>query len=247
MFLRPLHAALLLCAVGFNAACARAQESFDVVTIRPSAERVKFERNGTTSLSHGMLIMRDVTLLTCIHWAYGTPYPLISGKDLASVHYDLTAKAAPDATEAQMRLMMQTLLTERFHLAFHKEKQERRVYLLTVAKSGSKMHPSTPDTAPFRENGVASMTARGLTMAEFADYVSDPLGSPIVDNTGLAGRYDFFVDFRPYVDMEQRDVRPDAAAVIRAAAKGEMGLEMTPAKQTVDVLIVDRAEEPTPN
>lgn len=229
----------------FTGAAASAQE-FDVASIHLANERVKFEHNGTTTVANGVLTMHDFTLLTLIHWAYRTPYPLISGADTA-VRYDLTAKTATDTTEDQMRLMLRTVLTERFHLTFHHEKQERRVYLLTVAKSGSKLHPSAPDTVPFRENGVASMTTRAYTLAEFADYVSDPLGAPIIDNTGLAGRYDFFIDFRPYVDMEQRDVRPDPAAVIRAAVKGEMGLEMTAAKQIVDILVVDHAEPATAN
>lgn len=235
----------LLVATALVSFSACAQE-FDVASIHLAGERVKFEHNGTTTVANGVLTMHDVSLLTCIHWAYGTPYPLITGAD-HSIHYDITAKTSASATEEQMRTMMRELLTERFHLKFHKEKQERRVWLLTVAKSGSKMKPSAPDTVPYRANNAFSMTARGFTMAEFADYVSDPMGAVIVDNTGLSGRFDFLVDFRPYVDMEQRDVRPDATAVIRAAAKGEMGLEMTAAKQMVEVLIVDHADPATDN
>jgi uncharacterized protein (TIGR03435 family) len=239
---------LLLPATLFLVASSHAQETFDVATIRPASERVKFEHNGSTASSYGTLTMRDVNLVACIHYAYRIPFPLISVKNGDSAHYDITAKAAPNTTDDQTRLMMQALLKERFHLTFHHEKQERRVYLLTGGKVGAKLHPAAPGGTPFRENGMASMTVKSMTIAEIADYVSDPVDAPLIDNTGLTGRYDFVVDFRPYVDMERNDgVRPDPAAVVRAAFKGELGIEMTAAKQTVDVFIVDRADPPTAN
>lgn len=225
-----------------------AQNSFDVATIRPSSGEVKFERNGETAVSYGTLRMHDVTVATCIHWAYGVPLPIIYGpSSLKDVHYDIVAKAEPDATDQQMRLMMRTLLSQRFGLQFHTEKRELKTYTLVVSKTGIKMHPSAPGGTAFHQNSASGMVARSLAMPELADYLSDALGAPLVDGTGIKGAYDFSIDFTPYVDMERSDVRPDPVAVLGAALKGELGLELVQEKREVDVTVVDHVEPPSSN
>ncbi len=234
-----------------SASCmAQAQTSFDVATIRPSSGEVKFERNGTTDFAYGTLRLHDVTLATCIHIAYNVPLALIhAAPGITSVHYDILAKAAPETTDKQMRMMLQDLLRERFHLAFHREDKEMRVFALTVAKGGIKMHPSAGEGHLLRQNSRTGMVARYMTMAELADYLADPLGAPLADRTGLAGQYDIVLDFTPYVDMQRtnEDVRPDPAAVFRAALKGDLGLDLVQAKDQMSLFIVDHVEKPTEN
>ncbi|HEY4355061.1 MAG TPA: TIGR03435 family protein [Acidobacteriaceae bacterium] len=225
-----------------------AQETFDVAVIRPSAAEVKFEHNGKTEFAHGTLTMRDVTVSTCIQLAYEVPPSLIAGpSSLKDVHYDITAKAAPDATRQQMRMMLRTLLHDRFQLAFHLEKKELKVYAMVVAKGGIKMKPSAEDGEGYHENSDIGMIGRSMTMHDLATYLSDPLGAPLTDSTGLPGRYDLKIDFRPYVDDERRDVRPDPVAVLKAALKGELGLELVERKDVMDVMTVDRVEPPSSN
>jgi uncharacterized protein (TIGR03435 family) len=84
-------------------------------------------------------------------------------------------------------------------------------------------------------------------MRELADYLSDPLNAPLTDETGLQGRYDLSIDFTPYVDMERGDVRPDPVAVLKAALKGELGLDLVKDIKPVDVTIVDHVEPPSSN
>lgn len=239
--------ALFLTAVA-GAKSASAQASFDVAVIRPSSGQVKYERNGKTEVSYGTLRMHDVTVSTCIQWAYGKPRPLITGPDsLKDVHYDITAKTDPHATKEQMQLMMRTLLSDRFNLRFHTEKKELRVYTLTVAKGGIKMKPASPDVPMHHENSATGMVAQSITMKELADYLSDPLDAPLTDGTGLSGRYDFVIDFTPYVNMEQSDVRPDPVSVLKSALRGDLGLEMVQGKAVVDVMVVDHVEAPSEN
>jgi uncharacterized protein (TIGR03435 family) len=168
---------------------------------------------------------------------------------VSHTRYDIVAKAAPDTTESQMRLMLQSLLQERFGLTFHREKKEMRVYALTVSKGGIKMHPSLPDGQFYRQNSATGMVARSITMAKLADYISDPLGAPLTDHTGLPGRYDLTFDFTPYVDMQNNGsgVSPDPVAVLKAAFKGDLGLDLTPSKDIVDTLVVDHVTQPTNN
>jgi uncharacterized protein (TIGR03435 family) len=84
-------------------------------------------------------------------------------------------------------------------------------------------------------------------MKELADYLSDPLDAPLTDGTGLSGRYDFVIDFTPYVNMEQSDVRPDPVSVLKSALRGDLGLEMVQGKAVVDVMVVDHVEPPSSN
>jgi uncharacterized protein (TIGR03435 family) len=227
---------------------ALAQVAFDVSVIHPSSAEVKFERNGKTEVAYGTLRMHDVTLSTCLQWAYNIPQALVTGpSSLQEVHYDITAKTDPSTTQDQMRVMLRTLLADRFKLTFHTEKRELRVYTLTIAKSGTKMHPSAPNGHMFRENSATGMVARSISMKELADYLSDPLDAPLTDGTGLPGRYDFTIDFTPYVDMERNDVRPDPAAVLKAALKGDLGLDLLQRKEVLDVMVVDHLGPPSSN
>ena len=200
-----------------------AQASFDVAVIHPSSGEVKFEHNGKTE-------------------------PLVTGPpSIREVHYDITAKTDPGSSKEQMQAMMRTLLSERFKLLFHVEKKELRVYTLTVAKGGIKMRPSAPGLAMHHENSATGMVANSISMQELAAYLSDPLGAPLTDGTGLPGRYDFIIDFTPYVNLEQSDVRPDPVSVLRAALKGDLGLDLLQGKAVVDVMVVDHVGPPSSN
>jgi uncharacterized protein (TIGR03435 family) len=233
---------------GLSTPTIKAQSTFDVATIRPSSAEVKFERNGKTEFAYGTLIMRDVTVSTCIQLAYGIPQPLIQGPEsLKKTHFDITAKAAPDTTPQQMHLMLQSLLADRFKLSFHREQKELRVYTLIVAKSGIKMHPSAPGGIMSHENSATGMVAHSITMKELADYLSDPLDAPLTDQTNLSGPYDFTIDFTPYVDMERTNEHPDPVAVIKAALKGDLGLDLVQRKDQVNLLVVDTIQPPSGN
>ncbi|MGD0648162.1 MAG: TIGR03435 family protein [Acidobacteriaceae bacterium] len=245
---RAVCSALMLFSVVVGAKSALAQASFDAAVMRPSSGEVKFERNGTTEAAFGTLKMHDVTISSCIQWAYGKPQVLISGPaSLTGARYDITAKTDPHATKEQMQEMLRTLLGERFKLAFHMQKKEMRVYTLTVAKGGIKMKPSATGVEMHHENSATGMVAQAITMQELANYLSDPLDAPLTDGTGLAGRYDFIIDFTPYVNMEQSDVRPDPAAVLKSALKGDLGLDLVQGKAVVDVMVVGHVEAPSSN
>ena len=223
-----------------------AQPAFAVATIRPSTESVKFERDGKTEISRDRLLMRDVTLSTCIKWEYGVQQSQISGPEwIASDHFDIEAKPDEPESEAQMKLMMQTLLASRFKLRFHRQSKERKSFVLTVAKGGSKLQKAKVDGPAWRQNSSMGMVAKSMTMREFADFISGPVESPVVDKTGLEGKYDFAIDFSAYVPKDQE--RPDVAYVLNLAMSAELGLKLDAGKETVEVMVVDRVEKPTEN
>jgi uncharacterized protein (TIGR03435 family) len=225
-----------------------AQPAFSVAVIRPSSHEVKFERDGKTEIQPGHLLMKDVTVQTCIKWAYDVQRSQVIGpQELEQTHYDIEAKADEPATPAQMKLMMQTLLAQRFGLKFHRDKRELKGYAMTVAKGGSKMQPSQGDGVPSRQNSANGTVAKFMTMQEFGDFIAGPLEGPVVDKTGLTGKYDFALDFTNYLPTDERVMRPELTTIIFAAMQGELGLKLEAQKLMVDVMVVDHLEKPSEN
>jgi uncharacterized protein (TIGR03435 family) len=239
--------ASILLAMAFAGGAASAQAAFAVATIRPSAEPVRFEADGETKLLPGMVQMRDVTIETLIKWAYGVQRGQVSGPGLlTSERYDLTAKSDAPASDDEMKLMMRALLTERFKLAFHHEKKELRSFALVVAKGGPKMKQATADEVPLRQNSAMGSTVRALTMQEFADFLSGPVEKPVVDKTGLNGRWDFAFDFTKYLTDPAQNLI-DFLTVLNTTLQGEVGLKLESEKDVVDVMVIDHVEKASAN
>jgi uncharacterized protein (TIGR03435 family) len=242
---------LLACRVAIPTASLAQQAAFAVATIRPSSAEVKFEHDGKTETTPGTLRMQDVSVDTCIKWAYGVQYSQISGPAwIDSDKFDITAKADNPATEEQMKRMLQTLLADRFKLSFHHDGKELKAFVLTVAKGGAKVHPAAdPDAKPFRQNSANGTVVRSMTIQEFGDFISGPLQMPVVDETGLAGKYDFALDFTPYLPDAKNmgPDRPDTAIILMAAMEGELGIKMETRKTQVEVMVIDHVEKPSEN
>lgn len=248
---QSMQAALSLCLGLISLASTSAQQpTFAVATIKPSAAAVQFEHDGDTEISPGSLRMRDVLINTCIKWAYGVQDSQISGPSLLrSERYDIVAKADTPVDTKQMKLMLQTLLTDRFKLSFHHENRDLKAFALVVAKGGSKLQVAAGDGDSTRQNTAVSTIAKSMTMREFADFLSGPMESPIVDQTGLNGKYDFTLDFTAYLPQVEREKKiDDFLGVMQAALEGELGLKLEPQKkQTVEVMVVDHVEKPSEN
>jgi uncharacterized protein (TIGR03435 family) len=115
------------------------------------------------------------------------------------------------ALDEQMS-MLRKLLADRFKLTFHREQKELSIYALTVAKNGLKLKESTspPDQPPVLVNRIfpdrALLPARNATMAQFASMMQRAvLDRPVLDKTGLSGKYDFDLEWTP--DETQFDGR----------------------------------------
>jgi uncharacterized protein (TIGR03435 family) len=231
-----------------------AQGSFDVASIRLASEQVAYERDGRTTITREALQMHDVSVQVCLAFAYNISTSQIAGPaSITDKRYDIVAKVDHDVTEVQMRQMMQGLLADRFHLTLHHARREMRGYVLRVytqpPKNPAKFHRSIAPGAVYRENSATGTVARNITMKEFADFLSGPLEGPVADESNLPGEYDLELDFRPYVDITESDRSklPGAAAVLDAALKGELGLQIASKKAIFDTLVVDHNEDPTPN
>lgn len=232
-------------------ALAAQQPAFAVASIHPSAEEVKFEHDGNTETTPGTLRMQDVSVETCIKWAYGVQESQIAGPAwIDSDKFDITAKADGPATDDEMKRMMQALLGDRFRLSFHHQEKELKAFVLTVAKGGAKVTPAVaPDAKPYRQNSANGSVVKSMTIQQFGDFISQPLHMPVVDQTGLTGKYDFVIDFTPYLPDEKNmgPNRPDSTSILMAAMEGELGIKMETRKTQVDVMVIDHVEKPSAN
>ena len=142
---------------------------------------------------------------------------------LESERFDITAK--PQQTGIpnvkQLRTMVQKLVAERFRLAFHPEKKELSAYMVTVGKNGPKLSKNeTGGNLPgFGGRGPGAIGVRNSTMAEFASFLQARiLDRPVVDQTGLSGKWDFTLEWRPDPTQAVGRNRPTASPGSRRAA-----------------------------
>jgi len=243
---------ILFCSFLFFAHSCLAQSSaagptpaFEVASVKPS----KQARNGDevrVAISPGLLTLRGVSLRFCIEWAYDTPpFQVEAPPWLSDTGFDIFAKAAQPVTVDRLRSMLRNLLVQRFGVKVHSDRKEMRVYALTLMLGGPKFRKSTTDEPPFFGNdGKAGMLAKQVTMSEFASKISEPLGRPVIDATGLQGRYDIRIDVTPYMTAPPKDGGElDMMSLLFTAFREQLGLKLVSRKSAVDILVVDHAEK----
>jgi uncharacterized protein (TIGR03435 family) len=154
----------------------------------------------------------------------------------------------PDVT--QLQAMLRKVLAERFGLKLRHEQREMPVFALTVAKGGPKLTPNTsdpnglPDQHGNRGVGWQMYQYRNTSMPELALELLSSVDRPIVDQTGLKGRYDFQLK---WLTDDSHVSDPDAPPGLFTAIQEEIGLKLVPMKALAEVLVVDKVERPGAN
>jgi uncharacterized protein (TIGR03435 family) len=212
------------------------------------------------------------TIRTYIGWAFGVPFGssgrLIGGPDwINKQQYVIDGKIpneirdemqqmTPEARSREQGLLYQSLLADRCKLKVHFETRELPVYELVIAKGGSKMKevPLSDD----HQVGVSMSKARLLELKGKSAAMSDivqmlPHDRPIIDETGLTGRYDLLMDWSPEQSASAPGPGTDATASepsgssIFTALQEQLGLKLVPAKGSVEVVFIDSIETPSEN
>jgi len=189
--------------------------------------------------------------------------------------YDIEAKPDGETSTAQMRLMLQSLLADRFKLALHRDTRQFPTYVVAPAKGSFNPPPpkedgcatsqpgaQPPGTFPCGSVGIAG-SAKGLEMngrkapvAEFVRVLAMLMGHPVIDRTGYAGPFDVHLTFAADESLQGLPAPPPGAPPmpsepgrpnIFAALQEQMGLKLTSSKGPVEVLVIDHVERPTAN
>jgi uncharacterized protein (TIGR03435 family) len=173
-----------------------ASPAFDVASIRSAAT---CDSPQEVQTSPGSLTIRGRTLRVLIQWAYDAPQFQVSGPDwLRDNCFDLAAKSAGAPDESQMRLMLRTLLADRFGVKVHSEQKEMQVYAMVLTPEGPKFHESTTVGPPVIDRGnPLIVAAHRVTLSDVGDRISAQLERPVIDTTGLKGRYEIRLDLSP--------------------------------------------------
>jgi uncharacterized protein (TIGR03435 family) len=183
--------------------------------------------------------------------------------------FTINAKIPAGVTKDQIPVMLRTLLAERLKLAARKESRPSPGYILVIDKNGAKLKQSDPNSSDatagrvrFAAGGAAGVKG-SMTMTVLARYLSNRLGSPVQDLTGLNGRYDVDLAWAPDEALERigppaEDGSPtppgpiDAAGSLQTSAglssvftalRESLGLRLERRKQEVDVVVIDHIEQ----
>jgi len=239
--------ALFGCAVCF--AQSAPAPAFEVASIHPNPRVERQE----VQISPGSLVLRNQPVFFLVEWAYDlTPAQIDAPAWFRESCFDIVAKAAVPADEPQMRLMLRTLLADRFGLKVHTEARVTQVYAMTVAKGGPKFQESQTEGAFVLERtNPVIINAHHARMIDLAQGISGEIGRPVIDETGLKGRYEIHLDVTPYVTQPSAGTgggQLDVIGILFTGFQDLLGLKLESRKQSVDVLVIDHAEKtPTEN
>lgn len=164
--------------------------------------------------------------------------------------YEFQATMPVETTDADVRLMPQAFLMDRFKLAFHWETRTLPVLALVVAPGGFKVKrtdpkddpPKAPLGCPRQDPGCHFIWMGSASMTELVGMLGSSVGRAVVDKTGLRETY-YFGDIKWAGDTAPDSPLPSLPAALRE----QFGLELRPDTGPVEVLVIDRAEKPSPN
>jgi uncharacterized protein (TIGR03435 family) len=240
---------------------ADAHPSFDVATIKPNESGSAGQGFGIRGRTFSTF---NTSLEDLIVFAYDVhAKQILNGPDwLSKDKFDLTA--VPDKEGApsnrQWKEMLQKLLADRFQLVFHHEKRELPVYILSVAKGGPKNLSKSDRTddgfsVPIRDiPGGFTMPIKNAMMSDFTSFALQGavLDRPVLDQTGLEGRYDFTLtwaqlgtEFGGHLPSARPTDNPPPN--LFTAIQEQLGLKLEAVKAPADVLVIDKAEKPSAN
>jgi uncharacterized protein (TIGR03435 family) len=223
------------------------QPAFDVASIR-IAQRQQGMHLDPVQFSPDSLTIRGATLKTAISWAYHVMEYQVQGPEwLNADRYDIVAKAAAPVPEDQLRVMLQTLLADRFKVTLHRQTKVFQAYLLTIGKNGPKFQESKSEGASsiVPRQDTMSVTISRTPLSQLTDMLSKVLQTPVVDMTGLTGRYDITLNLAKYLgDLQPSGGGPpDVVGVLLSGVQEELGLKLESKKTPLDLLIIDSAEK----
>lgn len=232
---------------------------FDVAVIKPADPTV-----GTptaccaqiaVSANRRNLTISGITLRVLIQRAYNVFPSQLSGGPawINSASYAITAKAedGPALSADKFAPMLQQLLADRFALKLHRETKEFPVLALSVGKSGPKLKEAGDEPLNL-STSRGRVQAVKVPMWMFATALGHYLGSPVIDDTGLKGAYDFTMAWTP------GETEPAAAAgdsttadplgvSLFTAVQEQLGLKLESKKGPLEVLVIDSVEKPSEN
>jgi uncharacterized protein (TIGR03435 family) len=267
---------VVFCSVAATVAAQQPTPTFEVASVKPNMSgSCTVASNSCQSFIRlqpgGNFLVGNRTLRELIQFAYRLQsFQLVGGPDwIANERFDITAKASgdfppptPPAASTPM-LMLRALLAERFRLRVRFDTREMPVYALVLARNdgqlGAQIRRSEVDCnalakglvpqPPKSERPLCGLNIRGGTMmmgalpiSSITEFLSVQVERHVVDQTGLTGAWDLDLRFNP--DLSLSDSR---SPTIFTALQEQLGLKLESTRGSVEVLVIDAVERPTPD
>ncbi len=226
-------------------------QKFEVASVRIMQDREKLpmaqQMFYLSPPGAAQFTVRNVSLDFLIGFAFkigGSTHP-ITGKPawMDSTYYEVTAKPEGDVglSYDELKPMVQELLLERFHLAYHTETMRTKGYALVVAKGGPKLAP-TKGAAQHAYIMTGRLDAANVPMSIVAELLAHALGQAVVDETALKGNYDMRLDYAPM------DATDSELPSIFTAVEEQFGLKLVSQTVPVETFVIDHVDRvPTEN
>jgi len=245
---------------------------FEVASVKPASASVGGHvgcNGGPGTADPGLFTCENFTLSNLVLMAYNLrAYQLVAPGWTYTDRYNVTAKVPTGTARSQFRLMQQTLLQERFRLALHYEKRQMPIYELTVAGNGPKLRPSADASGPYDADPPWVMPLAGPPVRArvqkkgtkesillIVNFLSNELGRPVTDATGLKGVYDYTLTWMaepvgrvgvaaaPSADTSGGGPQDDFGSSIIDAVREQLGLTLQRKKGQADVLVIDHSQK----
>jgi uncharacterized protein (TIGR03435 family) len=237
-----------------SAASSAATPRFQVATIKPSSP----EETRTTQIQGIRFATTSTSVVDLLKYAYGLQEQEIVGgaKWLGTEKFDVVGDPETQTRPSSdvYKQMVQNLLADRFQLTAHHESRDLSVYEIVIAKSGPKLQKNTgaPNGIPTVGYSPGQLVSSNATLADFAAFLQRFVADrPVVDGTGITGKYDWSLRWTPDElktdGNHQRDENNNSLPGLFTAIQEQLGLKLQEEKRPVEVFVVDHVEMPTEN
>jgi uncharacterized protein (TIGR03435 family) len=238
---------------------ANASPGIEVATIKPTKPD---EQRFMLMFRGGRFQTTNVSLSKLLAFSYGVQEKQLVGLPpwAETDKYDIDAKPDMDGApnKKQFQGMVQKLIADRFGLIFHHDKKELSVYVLSVAKTGAKLTKTESQEGHpgFGLRGLGAITVHDASMSDFAAMMQETvMDRPVIDQTGLAGRYDFTLNWTPddsqFGGMAAKLPPPadntNPPPNLYTAIQEQIGLKLDATKAPTDVMVIDHVQKPSEN
>ena len=235
---------------------ATAGVEFEVASIKPNKSNSNSMR---ISSNNGVWRATNTTVKTLLINAYEVlPEQIIGVPSWAdSDRFDIEAKAELDeaadkpGVANQNKVRLQGLLASRFQLQVHRETKEWQSYVLVTGKKRTKLTPAVDGKSSMQSNN-GHMEFKASDLENLARNLAFRLGRPVVNQTGIEGKFDFTIDFEPEDGRVPGKENPISGVEtsrpsLFTAVEDQLGLKLESRKAPVEMLVVDRIERPSVN
>jgi len=229
-----------------------ANPDWEVATIKASDPN---DTRGQDFFMQGRRVaLRDTTVRQFLLLGYGVQKSQLVGLPDWAIATRWDVDGTPDVdgqpSMKQMQGMVRKLLAERFGLQLHHEQREMAVFALTAVKGSSRLSANTSDPNGWlqqttrEDNGRHVEELKNASMAELAIILQYYVDRPVLDQTGLKGRYDFHLQWTP---DDAQTTAPDPPPGLFTAIQDQIGLKLERVKAPADVLVIDKITRPGEN